>query len=353
MKRMVFCWLLAGPLVWPGLGVEPPLPGEDGPRPEREAFQPLLRPGDELPPGSEAPALPEGPGELPPELFPEGPGGSDGVDGLPPAEGPEELLPKAAVRGAGEVEVPLLPPPAEVPSVSGLELAARAYWHKSPREAREVSRRERKPLLMLFYTRWKSAPVSAVGGGSGDPSIALTDDLLATAEFNAFAAERVALARLFYPIGSPGSEYTPERLAALKQFKEYFKVNGFRCLLLLDENGRELERIKGYARVKTGRGQELNGAMPILERLRVAVERREAVVAAADERRQRLEAQHYREWTSQAGSRLLGKLVSAAEGEVVLRDEGGALRRVGMEQLSIVDQAWISRQPRGQAVAGE
>ena len=192
-----------------------------------------------------------------------------------------------------------------------------------------------------------------MGGGSGDPSIALTDDLLATPEFNAFASSRMVLARLFYPIGSPGSEFTPERLAALKQFKEYFKVNGFPCLLLLDENGRELERIKGYVRVKTGRGEELSSALPLMERLRVAVERREAVVAAGDERRQRLEAQQYRDWTSQAGSRLFGKLVSSAGGEVVLRDEIGGLRRVALEQLSIVDQAWIWRQPKGGLAVGD
>ena len=163
----------------------------------------------------------------------------------------------------------------------------------------------------------------------------------------------MVLARLFYPIGSPGSEFTPERLAALKQFKEYFKVNGFPCLLLLDENGRELERIKGYVRVKTGRGEELSSALPLMERLRVAVERREAVVAAGDERRQRLEAQQYRDWTSQAGSRLFGKLVSSAGGEVVLRDEIGGLRRVALEQLSIVDQAWIWRQPKGGLAVGD
>ncbi len=353
MKRMLVCWVMAGVLAGPGLGVEPPLPGEDGPRAEGEAFQPLLRPGDELPPGSEAPMLPEGPAEAPPELFPEGPGGSDGVDGLPGSEDAGGQLPEPRLPGAGAGEAPLLPPPSEGPGGSGLELAARAHWHKSPREAREVARRERKPLLLLFYTRWKSAPVSAMGGGSGDPSIALTDDLLATPEFNAFASSRMVLARLFYPIGSPGSEFTPERLAALKQFKEYFKVNGFPCLLLLDENGRELERIKGYVRVKTGRGEELSSALPLMERLRVAVERREAVVAAGDERRQRLEAQQYRDWTSQAGSRLFGKLVSSAGGEVVLRDEIGGLRRVALEQLSIVDQAWIWRQPKGGLAVGD
>ena len=47
---------------------------------------------------------------------------------------------------------PLLPPPSQSsPSLlPSMEMGARAYWHKSPREAREVARRERKPLLLFF-----------------------------------------------------------------------------------------------------------------------------------------------------------------------------------------------------------
>ena len=166
----------------------------------------------------------------------------------------------------------------------------------------------------------------------------------------------MVLTRLFYPGGSPNKdEYPPARLEALQQFKDYFKVKGLPAIILLDENGREIERVKGYTRVKTGRGVDLSSAQPILERLKLAVERREAVMAAADEKLNRLLAQNYREWTSQAGTRLMAKLVSAAAGEVILMDDAGALRRVHPEQLCIVDQAWIHRNQKGkqQAAAGE
>lgn len=337
--------------------VEPPLPGEDSPRQNSsEVFQPLLQPGDELPPGSEAPALPDDPAVAPPELFPEGmpvtPGlnGSDGIDGLPVPTSP---VPAEFPPPAAPALPSLLPPPSAVaPVPPGLELAARAYWHRSPREARELSRKERKPLLIFFYQKWKAAPAGPDGAAMGDPNISLSDDLLASREFIELANSSLVLTRLFYPIGSPNkTDYPEARLAALAQFKSHFKIKGFPTLLLLDENGREIERINGYARRKTGLGTEISTAPAILERLRTAVQRREAVVAADTERLRRLEAQNYREWTSKAGSKLFAKLVSATPDEVILMDENGALRRVQPQQLWIVDQAIIHRQSKGQQQA--
>ena len=346
----LFCLLLCGAIAWPGRGVEPPLPGEDGPRPDKQAFHPLLAPGDTLPPGSEAPVLPEGPAVMPPELFPEGTSvylPSDGEKALavPFVPGP---APSADTSSSlpGTPEAALLPPPSSVPGIPGMELAARAFWHKSPREAREVARRERKPLLMFFYTRWKSAPVGAYGSGAiGDLNIAINDDLLATPGFNEWAASHVVLTRLFYPI-NPGRDFPEEKKVALQQFKEFFKVKGFPYIVLLDESGREIERIKGYRRVSTGRGEDLSSAIPIMERLKTAVARREAVIAANDEKMARLSAQNFREWTSLAGTRMMAKMVSAQRGEVILMGDSGAQFRVVPEQLSIIDRAWIIRQQK-------
>ncbi len=349
LRNLLFL-MLGGAVGLPGGAVEPPLPGEDGPRPVAEVFQPLLLPGEALPPGSEAPVLPETPAQLPPELFPES---GPVTEGDPSAMLPEPLdsgLPVELPKPGELAPPPLLPPPS--PSSSSLlpsmEMTARAYWHKSPRQAREVARRERKPLLLFFYQKWKSAPMASMGASGGDNNIAMSDDLLAMPEFNEFASSHLVLTQLFYPIGSPDKKkYPPERLAALQQFKEYFKVKGFPCLILLDENGREIERQTGYVRTKNGRGVDLSRAGPILERLKTAVARREAVIAAADEKMDRLLKQNYREWTSQAGTRLMAKLVSSTVSEVILMDAEGALRRVAPEQLCIVDQAVISRQAKG------
>ena len=336
-------------MAWPGRGVEPPLPGEDGPRPDKQAFQPLLEPGDVLPPDSEAPVLPEGPAVMPPELFPEGSPGNIPADGekAPPVPFvPGLIQPEDAPEDPSSS---LLPPPSQVSSMPGMELAARAYWHKSPREAREVAKRGRKPLLLLFYTRFKSAPVGAYAGGAvGDQNIAINDDLLSTPEFNEWASSHIVLTRLFYPI-SPPKDFPEAKKAALQQFKDYFKVKGFPYIILLDENGREIERVKGYRRVSTGRGEDLSSAIPIMERLKTAVARREAVIASADEKMARLLAQNYRGWTSRAGTTLMAKMVSAADGAVILMSDEGAQFRVVPEQLSIIDRAWINRQQKGSA----
>ena len=335
----------------PGRGVEPPLPGEDGPRPDKSAFHPLLEPGNVLPPGSEAPVLPDGPAVMPPELFPESSPANLPADGelAPRVPFTPGQVPSTDPVAPGPAEPSLLPPPSSVPTIPGMELAARAFWHKSPREARGVAKRERKPLLLFFYTRWKSAPVGAYGSGAiGDLNIAINDDLLATPEFNEWAASRVVLTRLFYPI-NPGKDFPEEKKVALQQFKEFFKVKGFPHIILLDENGREIERVKGYRRVSSGRGEDLSSAIPIMERLKTAVSRREAVIAANDEKLARLLAQNYREWASLAGTRLMAKMVSVEESGVVLMSDEGAQFRVAPEHLSIIDRAWIARQQKGNA----
>lgn len=347
----LYCLLLGGAMVLSVRGVEPPLPGEDGPRPDKQAFQPLLEPGDVLPLDSQAPVLPEGPAVMPPELFPEGSPlyvPADGEKAPPVPFLPGATPPEQAPPGLPDANEPsFLPPPSSVPTIPGMELAARAYWHRSPREAREVAKRERKPLLMFFYTRWKSAPVGAYGSGAiGDLNIAINDDLLATPEFNEWASPHVVLTRLFYPI-NPGRDFPEEKKVALQQFKDFFKVKGFPYIILLDENGRELERVKGYRRVSSGRGEDLSSAMPIMERLKAAVARREAVIAADDEKLARLLEQNFREWTSLAGSKLMAKMVSAAEREVILMSDAGAHFRVMPEQLSIIDRAWVTRQRKG------
>src|SRR5690606_37991853 len=139
--------------------------------------------------------------------------------------------------------------------------------------------------------------------------------------------------------------YTDARLHALERFKKYFRVRGFPCLLLLDENGRELERIGGYRRMSLDGSRELySTAHIVMNRLRVAVERWEQRRAAAAERREKLAAAGYREWTSRNGSySLFAGFVGANDQVVVLTDENNRRRRVRTQQLSILDRAWIRK----------
>lgn len=324
---------------------EPPLPGEDGPAAPTD-FVPLLKPGDTLPADQRAPVDKSAPALTPPELFPS--------ESLPDADGQlPNLSPSADGHLPGEALQPGDPIPgspddtglpAAPDSIGGMQLAANAYWHKNPREAKAIAEKQQKPLLMLF--RYEKKITSAALGGmiTGDPAVAMNDDLLSSEEFKNFASNHLVLTRLFYPVGAVNEKDYPEaKLKALLNFKSWFKVKGMPCLILLDENGREIERITKYSRVKGPDGKEYSSAGPILDRLKTAVGRREAVIAANKAKMESLRAQNYREWTSKAGSTLLAKLVSNTPERITLMDEHGVLFRVQPPQLSILDRAWIQR----------
>lgn len=329
---------------------DPPLPGEDDTT--TGGFLPLLQPGDNLPPGSKAPDTPESTPDLPPGLFPDealGPDENGKIPGL--------ILPEDAVDEPGQVPAApagkadpdsLLPPP----SLPGMELATNAYWHKNPREARALAQKEKKPLLILFCFDKKTS-FAVPGRGTTNPLGDLDADLLSSTEFKEFAAGHVILTRLLYPTGSINErEYPEAKMQALKSFRSWFKVKGLPCLLLLDENGREIERISKYSRVRGRDGEYYSAAPPLLDRLKLAVHRREQVIATNKARMESLRAQNYREWTSAIGTTLLAKLVSASEQRIVLMNENGALYRVSPPQLSIIDRYWIRRTQTRENLAG-
>lgn len=343
--RLLLVAALAGPAR--PQASDPPLPGED--ETDTGDFLPLLQPGDTLPPGSKAPDTPEPKPDLPPSLFPD--------DALGPDENgqiPGLILPEDAVEERGQVPTQkpdnsdsLLPPP----SLPGMDLATNAYWHKNPREARALAQKEKKPLLVLFCFD-KRTSFAVPGRGTTNPLGDLDADLLSSTEFKEFAAGHVILTRLLYPTGSVNErEYPEAKLQALKSFRSWFKVKGLPSLLLLDENGREIERISKYSRIRGRDGKEYSAAPPLLDRLKLAVHRREQVIAGNKARMENLRAQNYREWTSSSGKTLLAKLVSTSEQRIVLMNENGALFRVSPPQLSIIDRYWIRRSQLGENLA--
>lgn len=321
---------------------EPPLPGEDESAPSD--FQPLLEPGDTLPPDRQAPPEKNSRPLAPPELFPVESLGPDADGKVPGLILPDDRITPPGLPGLPGSPDPspdgLLPPPSSIP---GLELATVAYWHKNPREAREIAKKEQKPLLMLFCYDRRLSPTVVGKTAMADPTTALDADVLSSEDFKTFASGHLVLTRLLYPVGSPNEkDYPPAKLKALMDFKSFFKAR-MPCLILLDENGKEIERVSKYTRIKGSDGKELSAAGPILDRLKLAVHRREVVIANNRERMDRLRSQNYREWTSKSGSTLLAKLVSSSPGGITLMDEHGALFRVLPPQLCILDRAWIQR----------
>ncbi len=323
----------------------PPLPGEEGPVTPGEAFSILPAPG-EIPSESVAPE--DTVVEPPPE--------TQGLDQLPdfeplglPSDGepmpamphvPGLVLPKqpAALPGRDLLpgapgSLPDLLPPAE------LQMATRSLWHKSPFVARKVAAAEDKPLLILFWQMPNPQCLSAQ----------LNDDLFIIDEFKEFAAAKLVLTRLQYPVGIPKKDvYPDEKLAAMAKFQSYFKVTGFPTVVMIDKTGRELERIKGYRRITDQTtGQVLSPSHILLDRLKEASNRHEERRRFRNERIDRLIAQGYRQWTSRKGSSMMGKLVQAAPERIVLVDENGQLRTVLPAQLTLYDAEWARRKKAG------
>jgi len=344
------CSVLLG-LAMPVMAVEPPLPGEEGAVSSGEAFSLLPGPGaiptesvghptpeDEIvmpPPAAGIDQLPDveplglpSDGEAMPEL-PNIPGlVLPGRNSVPPLPGSQP----ADTANPG-VSPSLLPPPE-------LQLAKKTNWYPSPIEARKASIAKGKPLL-IFFAQMRPQD-------DGSPTARLNDDLFSIDEFNEFAAAKLILTKLQYPVGSPGKNYTEAKLAALKKFKDYFKVTGFPTVVMIDEQGRELVRLKGYRRISDPRGgPEFSTAHVHLDKLKEAVSRSEEKKRYRDQHVNDLKAQGYRLWTSCQGSSMMGKLVEAKPDRIVLKDENGRWRKVLPAQLTLFDAEWARRKAAG------
>lgn len=330
--------------------VEPPLPGEEGPVTTGEAFSLLPGPGEipaeSIPGAGEDEVVTPPPVSSPmdetPGLEPLGmPSDGEPMPELPPIPG--LVLPgRSAAAPAGGTVPPafsnpvpdLLPPPE-------LQLAKKSAWVRSPIEARKLSAAQGKPLL-IFFAQMRP-------GDDGSGTARLNDDLFATDEFNEFAAAKLVLTKLQYPVGSPNKNIYPEaKLAALQKFKDFFKPRGFPAIILLDDQGREMERIQGYRRVsEPGSGVEYSTAHVALDRLKEAVHRWEEKYRYRQERIANLKSQGYRVWTSRKGSTMMGKLVEAKPERIVLKDENGRHRQVQPAQLILYDAEWARRKEAG------
>ncbi len=272
--------------------------------------------------GEPMPAMPHVPGLVMPVFRPNAP--QPGAPLSPTLPGGAPAAP------AGDVSPGLLPAPE-------LELAAKARWVRSPYEAYRTAGQEGKPVLIFF---------AQLLNGAG-PSATLNDDLFALPEFNEFASARLVLTKLQYPTGSPGKNYTEEKLAVLNMVKEKFKVHGFPTLIMLDDKGKEIERISGYARVKDQSGVIYSSAANILDRLKEAEKRFSERRRYRVDRVNRLVGQGYRTWYSNAGTSLLAKMVRADADQIVLMDENGAWRGVRPTDLKLYDAEWARRKQAG------
>jgi DNA transformation protein and related proteins len=330
--------------------------------PTRSELEETALPADLLLPASHAGLLPalEDPLAVPtalppPTAMPELPiyapeGGAEMPD-IP--NFPGLVLPKVNVRSAEQAEQdtkptePVTPnPTAPAPTAKpGSDLVAvkRVESVPSPREARELSIAEGKPMLMV------------VGGFEWSPPCrAMNTDLLAHTAFqNMMRQNGVVYTYLNVPqkkvVEDPKLE---AQWNAIVQYRQFLKIKKLPTIIMFDPQGKELARETGYNYSTANRRysfhQKFNRIAGTFETERERLKKQEAV------RKLMREVQSYRDWTSTAGTRLFAKVVrklelpvprvddpNAVEEGVLLRDEDQKDRNVPLRLLSESDQEFL------------
>jgi thioredoxin-related protein len=282
-------------------------------------FDGLSAPSD----GEAMPELPYAPGLVVPKFRPGGPADGPGAPALPGS--PESLLP--------------------LPTLDLKPDRPLDFWFPSPIQARRLAIKERKPLLLFFAQKYEAIDKY---GMTACPSLLMNNDLLAGEDFRRFAGEKLILTSLQYPPMSLHASKLPEaKKEALQKFQDYFKVTGFPALIMIDENGRELLRIRGYRMYRDNNEQLYSNAHVKLDQLKEAVRRDDERKRARQLRLDKFFAQGYRVWTNRGGYTIIAKFVEASPERVVLRDENGALRVVEPRNLSLFDAEWAARKQAG------
>src|SRR5690606_14103784 len=114
---------------------------------------------------------------------------------------------------------------------------------------------QKKPLLLFFSLGSDQKEFMVNGRPVPNPTRLLIDDLTSQPVFNEFAAEHLILCSLHYQAGktAPLEEPDRSRFFAMQKIKEHFKAS-LPSLILLDHKGREIDRVKGYSRVRNAAG---------------------------------------------------------------------------------------------------
>lgn len=195
----------------------------------------------------------------------------------------------------------------------------RVGWHSSLTTAAQEARRTGKPLLILFTHQGSSAAQS------------LENTLVLTPEFRTLVTEQFIPLRINY--GDTDTRQSPY----YRDFKAKLEAKGYPTVVITLPDGTEIERIAGYNQKAAGESGAYTKAY--LKRLEIAVADSEKAV---DARRQRMESQRYRMWTSKDGSKVFARLDTLDANMATFTTEWGEPFKTFLTRLSEEDQAQIA-----------
>lgn len=195
----------------------------------------------------------------------------------------------------------------------------RVGWHSSLTTAAEDARRSGKPLLILFTHQGSSS------------AQALENTLMLTPDFRTLVSEEFVPLRINY------ADTDTRQSPYYRDFKERLDAKGYPTVVITLPDGKEVDRIAGYN--EKNAGENIAYTKDYLRRLQNAVANSKKGVEA---RRQQMEAQGYRTWTSKDGTKVFARLDKLDANMATFTTEWGEPFKTFLTRLSEEDQAQIA-----------
>jgi thioredoxin-related protein len=217
-------------------------------------------------------------------------------------------------------------------AIEGLFSVQKKDWLSSHTVAKNLALVESKPLLILFT----DTPSSQSGGS---PAAArLESELLARNDFADWAGEKFVRLKLDFNVKDRRSADTAKQTLAVKKenyllsLKKRYKVGGFPAIIVVAADGSVVQNVRGY---RTGTSEYVWGLLKTA-----------AVISESKQKKfeDRVLKKGYRRWQGKNKQKILAKLVSYREGDLVLVAPNGVRYRTHEKNVSAEDREWIQQQ---------
>lgn len=204
-------------------------------------------------------------------------------------------------------------------------------WEESDTIARARAAREGKPVL-IWFTDSQSSPMCK----------ALSQELFAKPDFETWAEEKLVRLRIDARFRVKDQNIGIDEAKTLEinvkhyvtALKKRYKVMGHPTLVMLNPSGEVIGRYTGY---KRGTADFVWGQLKHAESVSTR---------AYSTWRKGMEKKGYREWQDRRERKVFAKLVSYANGELVLIDPDGARFRTQEAKLCDKDREWLAEQKK-------
>lgn len=195
-------------------------------------------------------------------------------------------------------------------------------WERTYEKAREESLRSQRPLIIWFSDSRRSPN-----------SIQMSKELLDTQDFSDWAKDKVIRLKLDQNITGYDSRGETKRKDYLKKLSKIFNVNGTPQLIIQTPDGQIVDHIRGYVS-----GSQDSIFRKIKNSSDIATNR-------FKETKKKLIQAGFRDWTGQNKVKLFARLYKCdPSGKVILQEPDGRFLKSSLNNMSIVDQAWIETQ---------